>query len=150
MFGADLHSARLAIRRGEIVETVDDGEHQVATARGYADEVFRRAHRAQAFGFSSRPPAGSHGIALLGNGRPDQSVLIGFEHPTHRPRSLGDGESVLYNAHGDVIFVYKKKIKTKTETWELEATTMVIKADIVHTGNMSTSGVHTDSNGTHK
>lgn len=149
MFRTDAHSARLAVRRVELVEVDDSGPLQRVTVLGYADEVIKGAHRVQLFGETSHPPVGSHGLALLVNGRPDQSVILGLEHPDHRPRNLPRGERALYNAHGDVIFLYKEKIKVVTQTFELVAPTIKLQGNIEHTGDMTTSGVHTDSNGVH-
>jgi len=155
MFPADLYSARMALRRVELREIDDSGEHQLATGLGYDDERFSRVHRIQAFGLSGVPPAGAHGLVGMVNGRLDQAVLLGIEDPGSRPRGLGGGEAVLYNQHGDVIFMYKRKIKMKTETVELEATTFKITSNIEITGNISQTGnynqtgVHVDSNGVH-
>lgn len=155
MFPSDTHVARMTLRRVELTDLDDSGEHQLGTGIGYDDERFSRIHRVQAFGFSGVPPAGAHGIVGMVNGRLDQAVLLGIEDPGSRPRGLGRGESVLYNQHGDVIFLYQRRIKIKTETVELEATTFKIKAkveitgDMEQTGNFTEVGVHLDSNGLH-
>lgn len=149
MFRDDMHSARLAIRRVELVETDDSGELQRTTVRGYEDEIIKLGHRVQTFGDAGHAPPGAHGLALLVNGRPDQSVLFGFEHPQHRQKNLGVGERVLYNAHGDIIGIYKQKIRIVTQEFEVVAPTIKLTGTITHTGNMSTSGVHTDANGVH-
>ncbi|MFZ4807463.1 MAG: phage baseplate assembly protein domain-containing protein [Hyphomicrobiaceae bacterium] len=149
MFHTDMHTARLTIRRVELLETDDAGELQLVTVRGYADEVLKGAHRVQMFGETSHAPAGAHGLALLVNGRPDQSIVLGLEHPTHRPKGIGAGERVLYNAHGDIIGIYKQKIRIVTQEFEVVAPTIKLTGDITHTGNMDTTGVHTDSNGVH-
>jgi phage gp45-like len=149
MFQSDLHSSRLAIRRVELVETDDSGELQRVTVRGYADEVIKLGHRVQTFGDTGHAPPGAHGLALLVNGRPDQSVLLGLEHPEHRPRNVARGERVLYNAHGDIIGIYKQKIRVVTQEIELVAPTIKITGNIQHTGSMTTTGTHTDANGVH-
>jgi phage gp45-like len=149
MYPTDYLSARLSVRRVELIETDDSGEMQRTTVRGYADEVIKLGHRVQPFGDSGHAPPGAHGLALLVNGRPDQSVLLGLEHPQHRPRNTAVGERVLYNAHGDVIFLYKQKIRVVTQEFEVVAPTIKLTGNITHTGDMATSGVHTDSNGVH-
>lgn len=152
---ADINTGRIMLSRAELTETFDDGEFQLVHALGHADETFHKIGRNQPFGFSSHAPAGSVGHVLSVGGRRDAAWALGLEHPEHRPRNTAAGESVLYNAHGDVIFVHKKKIKVTTETFEVVAQTIKLTAaveitgDITHTGNMTTSGVHTDSNGVH-
>jgi phage baseplate assembly protein V len=149
MFESDAHIGRSVIRRGEIVEVIDDGDLQLVIATGLHGETIKSAHRSQYFGSSENPPVGSHGQFLLSNGRPDQAYMMAAEHPDHRPRNTGAGEKVLYNAHGDVISIVKQNIRIVTPKFTVEAATIELKGDIQHTGDMNTSGVHTDSNGVH-
>ena len=143
-------------RRAELVETYDDGELQLADALGYESERFRKAHRVQQFGLTGRPMPGAHGLAVPVNGRADQMALVGFENPEHRPRNLDAGEAGLYNAHGDLIYVYRRRIRIVTETVEIVADSIAltgavaITGDITHTGDMTTSGTHLDSVGHHR
>jgi len=163
---ADQNSARLATRRIELEAVFDDGEFQEATALGYDSERFKRVHRVQAFGLSSHPPKGSHGIALAANGRPDQTVLIGTEHVDFRPRNLPEGATRLYDKDGTFVFLdadgnlfaeTRKKAAIKAgEEAVIEAPTirlkgnLVIEGNIAHVGNYTQTGIHVDLNGTHK
>ena len=143
MFATDVHSARLAVRRAELTEVQDDGPFQRITALGYADEVLRLGHRVQPFGLTSHPPTGAHGLALLVNGRPDQSVFLGIEHPDHRPRSIPAGTTALYNAHGDIIKLFEKRVEVVTETFVVRASVkIVLEAPEVHLGAEGGQLVH--------
>lgn len=133
-FIADQHSARLSIRRAELVETKDEGELQEITAHGYADETFSGAHRVQPFGFSSHVPKGAHGLALVVNGRTDQTAFIGMEHPEYRPKNQPEGSSRQYDKDGsycdmdgDGNFATKcrKESKHEGDTIVLKSETMV-------------------------
>lgn len=147
----DVHIGRNQLRRVEVVAVEDTGKQQLVTVKGLEGEVMKLAYRGQYFGASGVPPVGSDGFALLVGGRPDQAILMGLEHPDHRPTGLGEGERVLYNAHGDKIFQYKERIKTVTKTWELEADTIKltgaiqITGDITQAGQLTSTGPHVAS-----
>ena len=151
MFATDVHSARLAVRRAELTEVQDDGPFQRITALGYADEVLRLGQRVQPFGLTSHPPKGAHGLALLVNGRPDQSVFLGIEHPDHRPRSIPAGTTALYNQYGDIIKVFEKVVEVVTQTFRVKAASIVfegdiqVTGDITQTGSITSTGPHTAS-----
>lgn len=143
MFAADQHSARLAVRRAELTEVQDDGPFQRITAMGYADETLKLGHRVQPFGLTSHPPKGAHGLALLVNGRPDQSVFLGIEHPNHRPKAIPVGTTALYNQYGDIIKVFEKLVEVVTETFLVKASAkIVLEAPEVHLGAEGGQLVH--------
>jgi len=108
------HASRLMTARGELIEVNDKGEMQMVSAHGHFGERFVDIHRVQDFGLSATPPAGAHGLLHAVGGRRDQMVVIGMEHPEHRPRNLEPGETVIYNAHGDAVSVIKSNIRIKS------------------------------------
>ena len=120
-YAADRHIGRNVLRRVEVVEVDDTGPQQLVIVKGLAGEIMRLPYRAQYFGASGNPPPGSDGLALLIGGRPDQAVLIGIEHQDHRPRNIGVGEKVLYNAHGDIIKIFKEQIEVVTLVQKAQA-----------------------------
>lgn len=136
-FYADKHSARNALRRVELDYIKDDEGIQRAIVKGYADETIKLAQRGQYFGLSSNPPPGSVGYASLVGGRPDQAMLMGVEHPAHRPTSQQPGDTVLYDANGQFLKLVKgKKLEMETgdqtvkggkAVWEFDE--LVIKAN---------------------
>lgn len=154
-FDADWHTPRVTIRRAEITKIDDAGEQQFADIRGLEGEEFKAVYRAQTFGISGNPPPGSDGIVLMLGGRPDQAMLIGSEHPSHRPKNLPVGCKAIYNAHGDIISLLQRKIRIVTQGFEVEAKSLKLKGpltiegDVTHQGNITTSGTHTDANGVH-
>ena len=95
-----------ALFRAEHVSADDTGDDfQSVNASGYASEAFEAAQRIQSHGFSSNPPAGSHGIGLRLRGESDLAVMLGMVDPTSRGqygKNLNPGDSVLYNADGSV------------------------------------------------
>ncbi len=157
-YAADQDVGRLNIRRVESVKIRDDDEMQYATADGYDDEQFDEAHRAQNFGLTSHPPNGSHGLVVSGNGRPDQGVVVGMEHPQYRPRNLPEGATKLYDKDGTFVYLdaggnlfaeTRKKAEVKAgEEAKIEAPTIrligniIITGNITQTGGISSTGVH--------
>lgn len=176
-FAADQHSSRLSTRRAESVTVDDSGEFQRMTGDGYDSEQFKLAHRVQPFGLTSHPPKGSHGLAVLANGRPDQTVLLGVEHPDYRPKNTPEGATKLYDKDGTFVYLdaagnlhAKTRLKLfgeagqeahiKAPAIKLEgnveitgnlsiANNLHVGANITHVGNMTTGGVHVDANGVH-
>lgn len=95
--------------RLKISKTDDSGKQQVHTASGRKREGMGTAQvgipRIGFHGFAYHPHPGSHAIALMMNGDPDQALLLGAEHADHRPKGLKPGESKQYgpdepNQHG--------------------------------------------------
>lgn len=176
-FWQDDYAGRTSLRRAELVDVDDSGEHQIATALGYDDERFSRIHRVQAFGLSANPPAGAHGLVGLVNGRLDQAVLLGIEHQQYRPRNVPPGATKLYDQDGTFVYLdaagnlyaeTRKQAQVKAgETAIVEAPAIQLKGNvtitgtltvggdvtvdgnIANTGDMTTDGVHTDGNGVH-
>ena len=95
---ADIHGPRNVMRRVEVVKVEDKGEIQEVTVMGLEEEEYKLAYRGQPHGLTSVPPVGSVGYLFVANGRPDQSFLMGCEHPDHRPKDRKPGESEQYGA----------------------------------------------------
>lgn len=89
--------------RVRIARTDDGGEYQKVWAEGRDGEVLGGQTgllRAQYFGSSEHVPKGAHGLALVIGGNLDQAVLLGFEHPDHRPTGLAEGDKKIYDGFG--------------------------------------------------
>ena len=171
MFPTDRYGTRTSLRRAELVDVDDSGEHQLATALGYEAERFTKIHRVQPFGMTSVPPKGAHGLVGLVNGRLDQAVLLGIEHQDYRPRSLPVGATKLYDKDGTFVYLdsdgnlyaeTRKKAQVKAgQEAVVEAPAIQLKGNVTiqgnlqvnghvsNTGDMTTGGVHTDSIGVH-
>ena len=80
------------------IKTVDDSKTEnYHTVDGLEDETFESVIHIQPHGFSSIPPKGAHAVGVALGGRRDTLALLGGEHPDHKPKNLGDGNSQFYN-----------------------------------------------------
>lgn len=125
---------------------VRDGQLLVggATHRG---GVARRVMVPQPHGFASMPVKGAQGVVGYLNNDPEQPVLLGYANPGKVP-ALGGGGTAIYDAHGAVVSVVENKIRHVAAEHTFVGH-VIIEGDITHTGDMTTSGVHTDANGHH-
>jgi phage gp45-like len=89
--------------RAELQETKDEGKAQMVTGLGRDSESVggkTGVLRIQMFGHTSNVPKGAHGIMLVLNGNMDQAVMLGLEHPDHRPTGLESGDDKSYDSRG--------------------------------------------------
>jgi phage gp45-like len=90
------------LRRFDFDGTIEEsGGQQFVSGRAMKGDGFTRIHRVEPHGFMSNPPAGSKGVVL--SPHPDQSYVLGLEHPSHRPKDLPGGAVALYDASGNII-----------------------------------------------
>lgn len=116
---ANAHENQLVRYRLEEVD--DSGDQQRISAWGRIREMFggKKTHvvRQQSYGFSSHPPKGSVGTALVQGGNRDQAFLFGPEHPDYRPKGLAEGESQIYNYHDNKrVYAKNDKLLVRTES----------------------------------
>lgn len=91
------------------IQKIDDsGDIQLVDANGLADEIHTKLMRLYPHGFSSHSVKDSHMLALGLGGRRDLLVALGGEHNEKRPKNIPEGDTVLYNAEGDVIRIFGK------------------------------------------
>lgn len=144
----------------------DDGDQQLVDYTGVHGEEHTEVLRLQNYGYTSVPPADSEGV-IHGLASRDMPVVIGMEHPPSKPKGLKPGQTMVYDQKGTKVFLdnegnltveaneivtIKKakevKIETadavsiKTPTVNIEATTLNVKGDIKHQGNITSTGVH--------
>ena len=115
------------------------------------------------YGFTHHPQDGAEVlVASLGGNR---DHMVAFPSSDRRYRiKVAKGEVAIHDDQGQKVHITRdgvvvdtpKKADVKAgESARIEAPTitlkgnLVIEGDITHTGNMNTSGVHTDSNGVH-
>lgn len=110
-FDADRHIGRTQILRAMLEETLDDDDFQRLKFKALKNQVPSKIGRSQSFGLTSHAPPGSIGHLLAVGGRTDTAWALGFEHPQHRPRDLGVGHTVLYNALGDAVSLVEQNIR---------------------------------------
>lgn len=94
------------LRRGTVQKTDDSGTQQILKKMtGLKSESFEDVYRPQPHGFSSHAPAGSEGLFLALGGRSDRLVALGFEHKDYRVKDIKEGNAVLYDDKGNVVFM---------------------------------------------
>lgn len=117
-----------ALTRVKLTETDDSGPEQKTVANGVAGQTFggkkQKVVRVQPHGFTSHAPKGSVGMSLSLDGENDLALLLGLEHPDHRPRNLAEGETALYDQHGNIL-LFKNK---QGVTWTVKDGAIVITA----------------------
>jgi phage gp45-like len=116
----DYYTHRNSGHRFLIQKVVDDGPIQLIDADGMTDEKFTKIMRVSPHGFTSRSVKDAHMLALGLGGRRDLLVALGGEHPDKRIKNLRDGEAVLYDSEGNVIYAKTDKgIAVNAKTGEV-------------------------------
>jgi phage baseplate assembly protein V len=168
----DVDDLQLNTAHRVIINKVDDkGDQQLVDYKGLAGEEHTEVLRIQPFGLSTNPPPGSEGL-VVGLASRDMPVVLGAEHPDHRPKDLKPGATRIYDksgAHVDLDSEGKITVKNGKATVTIDKEgnlsaegvsfkfkgpftiegEMTFKGNINHTGDMVTSGTHTDGVGKH-
>jgi phage baseplate assembly protein V len=126
-----------------------DGQ-QFLSGRGLYGDGMTKVRRLEPHGFASKPPKGSQGVFVPLNGNPDEAVLLGVDHPDHRPRDLPDGGSVQYDdagnvikligADGCVIDLANRTLTATTGDWVVTAPSVTINGNVTINGDLTCSG----------
>lgn len=93
----------MTIGRGVILAIKDSGNMQTAQASFLSAEVRDGMERFQQFGFTSVPVPGAEAIAVFVGGQRDHGVIISVDDRRFRVKSLGPGQTAIYDAFGSVI-----------------------------------------------
>lgn len=93
------------ITRGEFISTNDGAGEQTVKAYGLAGETFTDVYRPQPFGLAGHVPSGGNGLLLALGGERSKAVMLGGEVPGKRPTGTPEGQTVLYDAEGNIIFL---------------------------------------------
>lgn len=96
---------RSMIRRGRLLKLDDSGTQQKVDLGGYKNERPKEIVRVQQHGISSYPRKDAEGVMLQLGGRSDRTVFIGGEHKDDRPKDLKEGNAVLYDNEGNVVWM---------------------------------------------
>lgn len=91
---------RLMVARGVVNLINDAGGLQLLQVEALDNEPLDGVERVQNFGQTSHPPRGSVPVLVAVAGSRDHMVAVAVDSEDHRPRSLQEGESAMYNAHG--------------------------------------------------
>lgn len=90
------------IRRVRLKDLDASGPQHTGTFTGLKGEDIR-ATRQKEFGFTSKPPAGSHALVVMLAGSSDRAMVSGIDHPDFGARDLPEGGTELYDAHGNSV-----------------------------------------------
>lgn len=93
----------MTIGRGVILAINDSKNMQLAQAIFLAGEVKDDMERFQNFGFTSTPISGAEALAVFLGGERDHGVIIAVDDRRFRVKSLGPGQTAIYDAFGSVI-----------------------------------------------
>lgn len=122
----DYHTSRGSGDR-YLVESVDDsGDVQYRKVSGLTDEIFEKVMVIFPHGFTSHPVKEAHQIGMSIGGRRDTTYLLGGEHPKHRPKNIGEGNTAIYNADGTIM-----KLVGRNWTMDAEGTLTVTVKKVV-------------------
>lgn len=94
-----------------LVDKVDDeGKENYHDIEGMDGHEPTKVLHIQPHGFSSISPKGSHGVGIHMGHNYDMMAFLGGEHPDHKPKKLGAGNTALYNADGTIMKMIGKDI----------------------------------------
>lgn len=102
---------RSMVRRSRLLKVDDSGAQQLVDLMNLAGDKPRKVFRPQPFGITSHPPVNSEGLVLAAGGRSDRLLYLDGGHWDHRPKSLGEGCSALYDAYGKIIKLVKDRVE---------------------------------------
>ncbi len=121
----------MMVARGASTGISDGGGMQTMQADMLEGEAIDELERFQSFGISSVPPAGSDALAVFIGGNRDQGVVLAINDRGSRPTGLQAGETMIYNAAGELVIKPKTKVIIEApQTVEITAPEgVVIKTD---------------------
>ena len=146
------------IQRGTVSSVDDAMKMQLLGLDMHAGFAPTNVEHWHPYGTTHVPQAGAEVIALALGGNQDHLVVIATADRRYRLKGLAAGEVAFHDdqeqkvhfQRGGLLVESSKPVTIKSSgTVTIEAPTVVINGNIQHTGNMATSGVHTDSNGVH-
>lgn len=136
---ANPHNNRVV--RVRLDEVDDTGKQQLLKTRGRKRELLGgdkvKVPRMGIHGHASHPWKGSHGYAHIIGGNPDQTQIMGLEHPDKRLKNLQEGEAALYkDTNNWVLMKADGSIHAKCETQILlEAPKIILKSPDIRLGS---------------
>jgi phage gp45-like len=126
------------------------GQVSVAQIKGVASEVLNNVPIFQQFGFTSALPDNSDVIVLPLLGRSGLSVIVASENGKYRIKGLVKGETALYSAFGDYIYLKQGRIVEVKAGSKLlvDAPDAEFKGNLKVLGNIESDGYVKDAGGT--
>ncbi|PPQ42172.1 phage baseplate assembly protein domain-containing protein [Rhodopseudomonas palustris] len=96
---------RSMLRRARVLKIDDSGTQQLLDLGGLKSERPEKIVRIQDHGFTSHPPKQAEGVMLQLGGRSSRTMFLGGEHKDHRPKNTAEGNAVLYDDKGNVVWM---------------------------------------------
>lgn len=93
------------IARAEFISTNDSAGEQTVDLFGIAGEKFSKVYRHQMHGLAGHAPVQSNGLLFALGGERSKAILFGGETAAKRPTGIAEGNTVLYDAHGNIIYL---------------------------------------------
>lgn len=136
--------------RGVVSLINTSGHVAITQIRGVAGEVLNNVPLFQQFGFTSALPDNTDVIVLPLFGRSGLSLIIASEHGKYRLKGLVKGETAIYSAFGDYVYIKQGRIiEVKAATKLLVDTPLAeYTGDLKVTGNIEAGGSVKDETGT--
>lgn len=137
--------------RGKLIMQQAAGRVPRVQVRALATELLQQVELFQHFGLATRPPGGSDLILIPIGGKTGHCVAVASEHPAIREiiGELVEGESVLYNRHGDRVSIKNGRIiefKAQSEV-VVNAPLARCKGNLLVEGNIAATGSVSDATG---
>ena len=147
-----------ALHRVILTKVDDKGDQQLVNYKGLEGEEHTEVLRIQPFGFSSVPPKDSEAL-VASLGTRDMPVVLGAEHPDHRPKDLkdgafraydksgaymesdGEGNMMMKNSKGTFKLDKDGNIAVEGKNLKLKGA-IEIEGDINHKGSLTSTGEH--------
>ena len=115
MRGNDSRRSFLGLSRGVLIRTDDGTSMQQAQASVYAGERLAEVERFEPFGFSAHAPAGSEALIGFPGGDRSHPVIFAAAKRGLRPIGAGEGDSVFYDARGQVVRLSAEGVTVMTD-----------------------------------
>ena len=115
-------SIKSVISRFVLESTDASKKMQEVKGEIYAEEVKEELEHFEPYGFTSRPPKGSEGLALSVNGNRDHTVIINIGSRQFRLKTLEIGEVAIYSQFDSyLIFKSDGSIEVKCTDFNVSA-----------------------------
>lgn len=145
-----MYDARLSpqLLRVTVVDVDDSGPQQFVHGTGLAGHDIGKMVRAHPHGFSSNPPSGAEGHALVLGGGADRMFALGLEHPKYRPVNTPIGGTIIYDSAGQAVSLVLTSIRVVSPAKiTLQAPTIELIGNVT-LGGAAGSGVPAAKQGT--
>jgi len=140
---------RSLVQRGVVTETDASKKMQALNIRLRNGHTPSKVEHWERYGMTYHPKAGAEVLAMAVNGNPDHVIVTDVADRRFRMQNLEGGEMAIHDDQGQSVHLTRNGIVIKSGSKVRIEANVEIVGDIMHTGNMTTSGTHVDSTGPH-